>query len=67
MGGNTIILDMRPTGIEPVAYRLGICRSIRLSYGRVLISVAVISPIYKWRRFGAVVPFIAFPLLFVVN
>ena len=25
---------VRPTGLEPVAYRLGICRSIRLSYGR---------------------------------
>lgn len=25
---------VRPTGFEPVAYRLGICRSILLSYGR---------------------------------
>jgi hypothetical protein len=25
---------VRPTGIEPVAYRLGICCSILLSYGR---------------------------------
>ena len=25
---------VRPTGIEPVTYRLGICRSILLSYGR---------------------------------
>ena len=25
-----------PTGFEPVAYRLGICRSILLSYGTIL-------------------------------
>jgi hypothetical protein len=26
---------VRPTGFEPAAYRLGICRSIHLSYGRI--------------------------------
>lgn len=28
---------MRPTGLEPVAYSLGNCRSIHLSYGRKLL------------------------------
>ena len=27
---------VRPTGFEPVACRLGICRSIHLSYGRIV-------------------------------
>ena len=26
-----------PSGFEPLAYRLGICRSIRLSYGAVAV------------------------------
>lgn len=30
---NYLILLVIPTGIEPVTYRLGICRSILLSYG----------------------------------
>lgn len=30
---------MRPTGIEPAACRLGIYRSIQLSYGRQLIYI----------------------------
>lgn len=28
-----------PTGLEPVAYRLGICRSIHLSYGTMVASL----------------------------
>ena len=28
---------VRPTGFEPAAYRLGICRSIHLSYGRAIL------------------------------
>ena len=26
---------VRPTGFEPAAYRVGVCHSIQLSYGRV--------------------------------
>lgn len=31
-----LIFMVIPTGIEPVTYRLGICRSILLSYGTTL-------------------------------
>ena len=33
---------VRPTGIEPVAYNLGGCRSIQLSYERNLIFVVIL-------------------------
>ena len=28
---------VRPVGFEPMAYRVGVCHSIQLSYGRVFI------------------------------
>ena len=41
---------VRPTGFEPVACRLGICRSILLSYGRTSIHPSIHSATLKLRR-----------------
>ena len=45
---------MRPTGLEPVAYSSGGCRSIQLSYGRVVQKVIMnaheIQPLDASRR-----------------
>ncbi len=36
--GLRIVRDdvVRPTGFEPATYRVGVCHSIQLSYGRIL-------------------------------
>ena len=35
----------RPEGFEPPAFRIGICCSIQLGYGRILLTVDIISHI----------------------
>ena len=38
---------VRPAGFEPVAYRVGVCHSIQLSYGRIFNCTAAVKTAHR--------------------